>query len=98
MGTTTLVDRNGNPLRSTKAGELFTAKRLPDLAAAVMAGKVLDTVGAGDTFNGALASALAAGQLLPAAVRYANAAAAICVTRAGAIPSIPGAREIEKLL
>lgn len=39
MGTTTLVDKNGNPLRSTKAGELFTAKRLPDFASAVMAGK-----------------------------------------------------------
>jgi ribokinase len=60
--------------------------------------KAVDTTGAGDVFNGALAVALAEDQALQAAVRFANAAAAISVTRLGAQPSAPSRREIEKLL
>jgi ribokinase len=57
--------------------------------------KAVDTTAAGDTFNGALAVAVAEGQPLPTAVRFANAAAAISVTRLGAQPSAPTRREIE---
>ena len=46
--------------------------------------KPVDTTAAGDTFNGALAVALAEGMPLADAVRFANAAAAISVTRMGA--------------
>jgi ribokinase len=60
--------------------------------------KPLDTTGAGDVFNGALAVALAEQQPLQHAVRFANAAAAISVTRLGAQSSAPKRREIEKLL
>jgi ribokinase len=60
--------------------------------------KAVDTTAAGDTFNGALAVALAEGQPLPTAVRFANAAAAISVTRLGAQPSAPARKEIEKFL
>jgi ribokinase len=60
--------------------------------------KAVDTTAAGDTFNGALAVALAEGQALPDAVRFANAAAAISVTRLGAQPSAPKRREIEQML
>jgi ribokinase len=59
--------------------------------------KAVDTTGAGDVFNGALAVALAEEQPLIDAVRFANAAAAISVTRLGAQPSAPSRREIEKL-
>jgi len=58
----------------------------------------VDTTGAGDVFNGALAVALAEGQPLIDAVRFANAAAAISVTRLGAQPSCPSRREIQKVL
>ena len=58
----------------------------------------VDTTGAGDVFNGALAVALAEGQPLIDAVRFANAAAALSVTRLGAQPSCPSRREIQKLL
>ena len=58
----------------------------------------VDTTAAGDTFTGALAVALAEGKTLPAAIRFANAAAAISVTRLGAQPSAPTRREIEKFL
>ena len=60
--------------------------------------QAVDTTAAGDIFNGALAVALAEGQPLAAAVRFANAAAAISVTRLGAQPSAPKRKEIEKLL
>ena len=60
--------------------------------------KAVDTTAAGDIFNGALAVALAEGKLLDLAVRFANAAAAISVTRLGAQPSAPTRREIERFL
>lgn len=59
---------------------------------------VLDTTAAGDVFNGVLVSALAEGALLREALRYANAAAAISVTRLGAQPSIPMRAEIDAFL
>jgi ribokinase len=60
--------------------------------------KAVDTTAAGDVFNGALAVALGEGQMIDAAVRYANAAAAVSVTRMGAQPSAPGRRAVERLL
>ncbi len=60
--------------------------------------KPVDTTAAGDTFNGALAVALAEGMPMIDAVRFANAAAAISVTRIGAQPSAPKRKEIEILL
>ncbi len=58
----------------------------------------VDTTAAGDTFNGALAVAIAEGMSMVDAVRFANAAGAISVTRMGAQPSTPTREEIEKLL
>ena len=60
--------------------------------------KPVDTTAAGDIFNGALAVALAEGKPLPSAVRFANAAAALSVTKLGAQPSAPTRKEIERLL
>jgi ribokinase len=60
--------------------------------------KAVDTTAAGDVFNGALAVALAEGLPLIHAVRFANAAGALSVTRMGAQPSAPTRREIEKLV
>ena len=56
--------------------------------------KAVDTTAAGDTFLGGLCAALVGGRSLPAAVAFGQAAAALCVTRPGAQPSIPFAREI----
>jgi len=59
---------------------------------------VLDTIGAGDTFTGALAAALARGEALASAMQWANAAAALSVTRHGAIEGIPARAEVAALL
>jgi len=56
-----------------------------------------DTTAAGDTFNAALAVALAEGKAMPAALRFANAAAAISVTRMGAQSSAPARKEVDEL-
>ena len=60
--------------------------------------QAVDATGAGDVFNGALAVALAEGRPLLEAARFANAAAAISVTRLGAQPSAPNRKEIESFL
>jgi len=58
----------------------------------------IDTVAAGDCFNGAFAVALLEGKDPWAAARFANAAAAICVTRRGAQASMPLRAEVEAFL
>ena len=60
--------------------------------------KARDTTGAGDVFNGALAVALAERMPLAHAVRFANAAAALSVTRDGAQQAAPYRAEILALL
>jgi ribokinase len=58
----------------------------------------VDTTSAGDTFNAALAIALAEDNDLPASIRFANAAAAISVTRRGAQASAPSRSEVDALI
>ena len=60
--------------------------------------QAIDTIAAGDTFNGALVTALLEGTALPEAIRFAHAAAAIAVTRKGAQPSVPWRTEIDEFL
>ena len=58
----------------------------------------IDTVAAGDAFVGVLAANLATGMPLRSAIRSANAAAAISVTRLGAQPSLPSKLEVDAFL
>lgn len=60
--------------------------------------KAIDTIAAGDTFNGALVTALLEGKAMDEAIRFAHAAAAIAVTRKGAQPSVPWRKEIDEFL
>lgn len=72
----------------------------PDCCERVEARRVeaVDTTGAGDTFNGALAVALSEGRPLREAVRFATAASSIAVTRMGAQSSVPMREEVDALL
>jgi ribokinase len=60
--------------------------------------EAVDTTAAGDVHCGAFAVATVEGRPLLEAVRFANAAAALAVTRLGAQPSAPARAEIEALL
>ena len=60
--------------------------------------EAVDTIAAGDTFNGALITALLEEKPLADAIRFAHAAAAIAVTRKGAQPSVPWRDEIDLFL
>lgn len=57
-----------------------------------------DTTAAGDTFNAALAVALSEGRPMREALLFANAAAAISVTRPGAQTSVPSRSEVDELI
>ena len=58
----------------------------------------VDSTAAGDTFCGALATELSKGHSWKQTLEYASAAAAICVTRMGAQPSIPREDEVVSFL
>ena len=60
--------------------------------------QAVDTVAAGDAFNGGLAAGLGEGLALPQAVRWGAAAGALSATKAGAQPSMPTRAEFEAFL
>ncbi|MCM5663895.1 ribokinase [Galbibacter mesophilus] len=59
--------------------------------------KAVDTTAAGDTFNGAFASAIAKGKTMEEAIKFANKAGALSVTKMGAQQSCPTLKEVEVL-
>ena len=61
-------------------------------------GKVIDTTGAGDCFNGALASALSFGKDLRQSVEFSCAAAGLSVLKKGTAQSSPTRVELNKAL
>jgi ribokinase len=60
--------------------------------------QAVDTTAAGDAFNGAFAVGLLLGKDPAASARFATAAAALSVTRAGAQPSMPNMADVDQLL
>ena len=60
--------------------------------------QAIDSVAAGDAFNGVLAASLADGDDLDRAMRVATAAGALAVTKFGAQDSMPMKSEVEALL
>ncbi|WP_411953966.1 ribokinase [Alkalibacillus sp. S2W] len=59
---------------------------------------VVDTTGAGDTFNGGFAVAIAEGQSYAEAARFGNAAGALSVSQFGAQTGMPSREDVMKLL
>lgn len=80
------------------AGSRYLSRDDDPVQVAPIAVRVMDTTAAGDTFCGVLAGAVAAGSAVPEAMRYAAAAASLCVQRRGAVASIPYRADIEAAL
>lgn len=79
-------------------GALLHGRDRSEHVAAISAGKVVETTGAGDAFNGGFAVGLARGLAPLDATRFACAVAGISVTRPGTAPSMPTLSEVEALL
>jgi ribokinase len=91
MGPKTIIltlGRNGCLVKNSKVCRHIPAFQV----------EAIDSTAAGDTFCGALVARLARGSDLIAAVQFATAASAICVTKMGAQPSIPTEQEVEYFL
>ena len=79
-------------------GALLHTREASTLVPAFNAGKVVETAGAGDAFNGGFAAAIARGLNPLDATRFGCAVAGISVTRPGTAPSMPNLAEVEALL
>jgi ribokinase len=84
-------------LKMGSRGAYLTTKDMDEQLDAIKV-KAVDTTAAGDAFNGAFAVALLLGKTPIESARFATAAAALSVTRAGAQPSMPTLKEVEQLL
>ncbi len=82
------LGEHGAYLYDGKHGELYPALKI----------KAVDTTAAGDTFNAAICARLCRGENLAKSIAFANAAAAITVSRKGALLSIPTEAEAVSLL
>ncbi|OVA01423.1 Ribokinase [Macleaya cordata] len=81
-----------------KGSALFVEGEEPIRQPVISAKKVLDTTGAGDTFTAAFSVALVEGKSKKECLRFAAAAASLCVQVKGAIPSMPDREAVLKLL
>jgi ribokinase len=92
MGTATAIVTLG------EQGLVVASAEQTEHVPAFPVSRVVDTTGAGDAFNGALAVALAESQPLLTAVRFASAAASLSVQAAGAANSMPVRGAVDALL
>ena len=97
---TKVLRSRGAPTAIVKLGEDGVVYSSGDCTGHIPAFQVeaVDTVAAGDGFAGALAVALAEGQSLEDALRFANAAGGLVVTKRGAQDAMPDRNEVERLL
>lgn len=79
-------------------GALIRTSAITEHVPAMDAGPVVETTGAGDAFNGGLATGLAEGMDVVAATRLGCATAGISVTRHGTTPAMPRRAEVDALL
>ncbi len=79
-------------------GALVKTPKVREHVAAIDAGPVVETTGAGDAFAGGFATALAEGLDIVEATRFGCAVAGISVTRPGTAPSMPSRSEVDQLL
>ena len=96
----TLATKTGGRVIVTRGGDgtVVHDGRTAQVVPAARIGRVVDTVGAGDTFAGALAVAVTEGLDLASAARFANCAAGIATTRMGAQSSMPSRAELAEFM
>ncbi|KAF5191282.1 Ribokinase [Thalictrum thalictroides] len=82
----------------SKGSALFVEGEEPINQPIISASKVIDTTGAGDTFTAAFAVALVEGKSRKECLKFAAAAASLCVQVKGAIPSMPARKAVLDLL
>ncbi|CAN1140614.1 RBSK [Linum perenne] len=82
----------------SKGSALFVEGEKPMKQPIIPAARVVDTTGAGDTFTASFAVALVEGNSKEECLRYAAAAASLCVQVKGAIPSMPDRASVAHLL
>lgn len=81
-----------------RGSALFVEGEEPIKQPIIAAEKVLDTTGAGDTFTASFAVALVEGKSEKECLKFAAAAASLCVQVKGAIPSMPNRKSVINLL
>jgi 5-dehydro-2-deoxygluconokinase len=86
----TIEKRGPEGVRGSRGGEVV---EVPPIAVEVVNG-----LGAGDAFGGALCHGLLAGWELERTLRFANAAGALVASRLGCADEMPSADEVEELL
>ncbi len=79
-------------------GSVLLAGNTAPISFGVFAVDVVDTTGAGDCFTAAYAVALAEGRPALECLRFAAAAAALCIGKLGAMPAMPDRAAVEALL
>ena len=80
-------------------GALITTKKFQKLIPTYKVEKIVDTTGAGDTFNGAFSIGYwIKGWDLETSCRYANAAASLKIQKLGARNGMPNEKELIKFL
>ncbi|EFJ22856.1 hypothetical protein SELMODRAFT_232676 [Selaginella moellendorffii] len=84
--------------RGVQGSMLAKADESPILQPAIPAPAVVDTTGAGDTFTAAFTVAILEGKEPAEALRFAAAAASVCVRAKGAIPSMPNRKAVDEVL
>ncbi|VAH78131.1 unnamed protein product [Triticum turgidum subsp. durum] len=82
----------------SQGSALFVEGEEPIRQAIIPAAEVVDTTGAGDTFTSAFAVALVEGKPKKECMKFAAAAASLCVRVKGAIPSMPDRKTVMSLL
>src|SRR5699024_2149982 len=95
-----LFDSIKNKMIVTKVeqGDQYTSKSGEQVTVPAYQVQVVDTTGAGDTFNGALVTELARTNSMTESIKFANAAAALSIGRLGAQGGMPRRSDVDKFM